>query len=237
MSSKHILTAIMCSLLITLISSCHHSTEPKPTIGSIKGTVRSTLPGNPIVAQTSYIFVEDSLWVTIHESGEYSISNVNQGNYIFLCSSLSYRDTTVNIKIIGGKTINYNFYLSPDSTTGRIYGEFQDMTLFSQNLETNPDLADWGNRQVFEGVTGATLQTKTMHYDVPDRCVFLGDSLLAYSDAFGQFWLEIQCGTYPITGSCEGYFDKSRVITVLPDTRHYLNFFLFRKDSTELTTR
>jgi hypothetical protein len=69
----------------------------------------------------------------------------------------------------------------------------------------------------------------TLEYEVPERQVFLGDSLLTVSDGFGQYWFELQSGTYWIRGSCEGYKDVSQVVRVLPDSKTYYNFFLPRE--------
>ena len=59
--------------------------------------------------------------------------------------------------------------------------------------------------------------------------VFIGDSLLSYADVYGQYWFEIQCGTYPMTGKSAGFSSETKVIKVLPDVKVYLNFYLPKK--------
>lgn len=234
---KIFLMLILQILFISFFIKCDNATEPKETKGIVTGTVKNVLLGDGSIIHPAYIFLEDSLIATTNEFGEYSISSIENGSYFITCSSLGFRDTTTQVQVIAGKTVTHDFYLTPDSSTGRIYGEFQDMTLFNNSLETNPSLAEWDAEQIFASVTGATIQAKTLMYDVPDRKVFLGDSLLAITDGFGQYWIEIQCGTYCITGSCEGYKDAMQVIKVLPDTRVYVNFFLYREAATILTSK
>jgi len=231
------LMLILQIFFVSFFIKCDNATEPKEIRGTVTGAVKNVLPGDGSIIHPAYIFLEDSLIATTNESGEYAIYSIEQGSYLLICSSLGYRDTTTQVQVVGGKTVTHDFYLTPDSSTGRIYGEFQDMTLFNNNLETNPSMAEWDDEQIFASVTGATIQAKTLMYDVPDRKVFLGDSLLAITDGFGQYWIEIQCGTYCITGTCEGYKDAMQVIKVLPDTRVYVNFFLYREAAAKLTLR
>jgi hypothetical protein len=231
------LMLILQILFISFFMKCDNATEPKEIRGTVTGTVKKILSGDGSIIHQAYIFLEDSLVATTNESGEYTISSIEQGSYFLICSSLGYRDTTTQVQVVGGKTVTHDFYLIPDSSTGKIYGEFQDMTLFNNNLETNPSLVDWDAKQIFSDITGATIQAKTLMYDVPERKVLLGDSLLAITDSFGQYWVEIQCGTYCLKGCCEGYKDATQVIKVLPDTRVYVNFFLYREAAAKLASK
>jgi hypothetical protein len=217
------------SIMLVVITCDKNPSEPKPTIGTIQGNVKSILPGNSTAIHPAYIIVEDRLLATTDENGNYVIASIEEGTYQLTCSALNYRDSTEQVSVLGGKTINHDFYLTPDSSIGRVYGEFQDVTLFNQRLQADPSLAQWDAKKIFDAATGATVQAKTFGYEIPNRKVFLGDSLLAISDVWGQYWFKIQCGTYPITGSCEGYYDSTQVIKVLPDARSYVNFFLRRK--------
>ena len=230
---KRVLLILLLEMGCMLIFlNCENSTEPKEATGMIAGSVRSVLLRDLAIIHPAYIFLADSLLATTDEHGDYLISSIEEGMYPLTCSALNYRDSTEQVGVLGRKTVIHNFYLTPDSSIGRVYGEFQDVTLYNQGLETNPSMADWDAKRIFDDVTGATVQAKTFGYEVPDREVFLGDSLLAISDAFGQYWFKIQCGTYPITGSCEWYYDRGRVTRVLPDTPIYVNFFLHRKEGT-----
>ena len=215
-------------LFLSMISCDHNnSTGPKETKGTVQGTVKSV---NDTPIHPAYLFSQDSLLANANEQGKYTITSIEEGSLTLTCSALNYRDTTVQVQVQGGQTVIVDFMMTPDSTMGKVFGEFQDMNLFADSLKTNPSLANWDAKYIFDAVTGATIQYKTLKYPVPDRKVYLGDSLLAIADAWGQYWFKIQCGTYRITGSCDGYNDASRVIKVLPDTRVYVNFFLTRKE-------
>jgi hypothetical protein len=179
----------------------------------------------------AYIFSRDSLVATTDKNGSFQLLSLEPGNYFFTCSAINFRDTTMQVNVIGSQTTNLVFELMPDSSTGRVYGEFQDGTFFQEMLQKNPELTSWSEKELFEGVTGATLQSKTLKRELPYRNVFLGDSLLAVSDDFGQFWFEVQSGTYPIKGTCEGYHEKIEIFQVLPNERTYITFVLKRKVS------
>lgn len=217
------------SLVLLVINCDDNPTEPKPAIGTIKGTVKIISSGNPGIIYPAYIFFEENLLATTDAQGNYLISPIDEGSYQLTCSALNYRDSTEQVNVLGGKTTAHDFYLTPDASTGRVYGEFQDVTLYNQRLQTDPSMAGWDAKKIYDAATGATVQAKTFGYEIPARKVFLGDSPLDSTDVWGQYSFRIQCGTYPITGSCEGYNDTTQVIKVLPDQSIYVNFFLRRK--------
>jgi hypothetical protein len=212
-----------------LLLNCGNSTEPKKTSGTLTGSVKSSATGNAVPIVSAYIFWGDSLLATTDNQGNYSVASLVEGSHSLTCSALGYRDSTAQVRVDGGKAASHNFVLAPDSSTGRVYGEFEDMTLYSEALQANPALASWDSKQMFSGVTGATLQGKYLGYELPPRQVLLGDSILALADDFGQFWFEIQSGTYPIKASCEGYHSDTQVIRVLSGERQYATFFMVRK--------
>jgi hypothetical protein len=90
-------------------------------------------------------------------------------------------------------------------------------------------MADWDSKTVYDAATGATIQFKTLHVEIPERRVTLGDSLLASADGWGVYYFKIRTGTYSITGSCDGYESVTQVVHVEPNGRQYVNFFLPRK--------
>jgi hypothetical protein len=216
--------------LTLFLMTCDSSTDPKETKGTLQGTVWYGSSG----IYPAFIFSGDSLWATTDENGHYLISALEEGNYELLCSALNYRDTTVQVAVSGGKTTTFDIDLVPDTSTGLIYGEFQDIILFNENVQTNPELAYWNPMMIYQATTGATMIDKFLQYDVPDRQIWLGDSLLRKSDEWGQFVLRLQIGTYPLSGSCAGYYSISRVVKVLPDTIVYVNFFMNRTDQPKL---
>ena len=200
MGNSNIFKATIILAAITFFSHEQCTKESKETKGDIKGVVKA-------INQNSS-----------HEEGTYEL----------ICSALNFRDTIEYVKVVGGETVRHDFSLQPDSTMGRIVGEFQDLFIFKDSLQNNPGLADWDEKQIFDAATGATIQMKWLQDPVGDREVYLGDYLLGKSDAFGQYGFILQCGTYPVEGKCEGYISKTHIVKVLPDTKIYLNFILER---------
>jgi len=49
---------------------------------------------------------------------------------------------------------------------------------------------------------------------------------MKYADVYGQYWIKIQCGTYPLTGKSDGYSSETEVVKVLPSSKIYNNFYL-----------
>jgi hypothetical protein len=123
------------------------------------------------------------------------------------------------------KSDNYN---ETPTSTGTLYGEFQDGTLFAQKSNENPDLQGQTAEQMWEGVTGATLQAITLQYQVPERKVIIEDSIVAISDGFGQFHCTLPSGKHTLTGTCDGYITKSQTIEIVPDTKNYVIIVLER---------
>ncbi|MBN2102941.1 hypothetical protein JW835_02770 [bacterium] len=229
---------ILIFILAALIA-CERIMEPENEIGHmntinrVKGFVYSRVQPDQSIAP-AYIIMEDSLLAITDNQGAYVIDSLEIGIHFITCSALNYRDTTVQINVSGTDTINMDFYLTPDRSTGRIYGEFHDIPLFNEIIQNEPEKLTWDDQQMFEGTTGATIQKKWLHYDIPQIYLYLGDSLISGCDAFGQFWCELQSGTYPIRGTCGGYQDAVQVVKVLPDEKTYVNFFMER---TNIDTR
>jgi len=205
------------------------TTEPKPTGGKVSGFVNNSTSGQIIVNRDCFIFYDDSLLATSSNDGSFSVNFKQDGTYQLLCSSLGYLDATAQVVVNGGKTTAYNFTLTPDSRKGRIYGEFQDMNLFIEKAAAKPELNTWNSKEIWDGVTGATLQSQTLQYLVPDRNIILGDSVLKVTDGYAQIWVELQQGTYYLKGTCEGYKDAGNVVHVYPDSAQYVNFYLYRQ--------
>ena len=231
MVKKQTLFLCIPAVIIFLIFACQHSTEPAKLRVTLSGTVYPAQTNAPAV-HPAYLFLGDSLIAVTDEAGNYSIPSIESGTYGFVCSALGYRDTTVQVTVEKQNSVQ-DFYLIPDQSTGRVYVEFQDQTLWDEAVSTHPELDSWSSVELFEGVTGATLQTKWLHVELPDRILFLGDSLLAYSDGFGQCWASLQCGTYPLTGVCDGYRSDTRTVKIVPYTppegeKSYVIFFMNR---------
>jgi len=191
--------------------------------GTLTGVIRSGEIG-----LQGFLFWEDSLLTTTGSDGTFLLEKMKPGHYSLTASALGYGDTTQTINVVSAETTTVVFNLRPDSRKGQVLGEFQDGAFFRQMSLQNSDLQKWSEKEIFEGGTGATLQAKTFGPELPDRKVFLGDSLLGFADAWGQYAITIPWGTYPLTGTCEGYQSQTRVVKVVPNGRVYLNFYLWK---------
>jgi hypothetical protein len=228
MGKLNIFKAVIVLIVFAIFTQLNCTRESNETKGDIKGVVKELKQNSEAVIYPAYIIYEDTLLATTNESGEYLISSLKEDTYTLICSALNFRDTIEQVKVVGGGTVTHNFSLQSDNTTGILVGEFQDLLIFNDSLETNPGLAEWDGKKIFDAATGATIQMKWLNYPVGNREVYLGDDLLGISDAWGQYGFIIQCGTYCFTGKCEDYKSKTHIVTILPDTKIYLNFFLER---------
>jgi hypothetical protein len=231
MDKRQTIFRLIPAAAVFLVLACQHATEPGKSRVTLSGTVYPAQPGSPAI-QSAYLFMGDSLMAVTDETGHYHIASIESGSHDFICSALGYSDATVEVTV-GRENTLHDFYLTPDESTGRVYAEFQDQTLWLDALADHPELDTWNDRELFEGTTGATLQTKWLQIELPDRILFLGDSLLAYSDGFGQCWAKLQCGTYPLTGVCEGYRSVTRTVHIVPyappeSEKSYVIFFMNR---------
>jgi hypothetical protein len=52
-------------------------------------------------------------------------------------------------------------------------------------------------------------------FDVYPASIYIGDSLFAETDDYGQYWFEVQIGTYPITVVSEGWKDSLQIKEVV----------------------
>ena len=217
-------TVMVFTIAILCFLSC--TKESNDTKGDVRGVV--TIQNKETVICPAFIINGDTLLAKTNESGEYEITSLEEGTYKLICSALNFRDTIEYIEVGGGETVMHDFSLQTDSTMGRLLGEFQDGLIFKDSLQTNPELANWDEKQIFDVATGATIQMIWLQYPVGDREVYLGEDLLGKSDAFGQYAFKIQSGTYCFKGKCEGYVSKTHIVKILPDTKFYLNFVLER---------
>jgi hypothetical protein len=115
------------------------------------------------------------------------------------------------------------------SAEGKVYGEFEDLRLFRASLADNPEMGEWSEKEVWDGLSGATIQAKTLRRAVPDRTVLLDGRILAYADVFGQFWISLPPGSYTLVGRCKGYRDCRVTVTVSAGSVQYSNFYLDRR--------
>ena len=209
-------------LLLLSIISCDDKIE-QTSVGIYSGKITS-VSGTPIYP--FYIIEGDSLLSIFSENNQFSIE-LEEGEHEIVFSAIGYSDTIIPIQINGD--IHADIKLKENKETGRIYGEFQDLKLFQQKVSENNDLAKWSDKQIMDGVTGATIMENNNSTNFEQAQVFIGDSMLGYADVYGQYWFDIQCGTYPLTGKSAGFSSETKVIKVLPRAKVYLNFFLPKK--------
>ncbi len=193
----------------------------------LQGTVKNMLDNEPV--HPAFLILGDELLSTIDESGTYEIKTLDPGIYFLVCSAINYADKTMQVELKEGHVASNDFMLSPDSSEGRVYGELHDQTLYDEQLMLNPSLADWNSKELFDGVSGATLQTMTFGLDLPASEIFIGDSLFSVTDGFGQYWFDVQPGTYPLRVSSIDYRDTMQIVKVQKDGRVYANFILSEK--------
>ncbi len=208
-------------LMILIFDSCEKEIQTKT---ALLGTVLNISDDEAIYP--AFLILGDELLATTDKSGKYEISTIEPGTYSLVCSAMNYSDRTVQLDVKEGNTIVYDFLLSPDDSKGRVYGELHDQTLYNEQLTVNPSMADWNGKELFDGVSGATIQTMTFGFDLPASEIYIGDSLHALTDGFGQYWFDIQSGTYPIRVSCPGHRDTMQIVKVESDARVYANFIL-----------
>lgn len=217
--NSHVYLFLLFGALI--ISSCSKEAR-KDTI--LNGRVTNLMDGKAIFP--AYLILGDELLATTQEDGSYEISSLDPGNYSLLCSAINYGDNTVQVDVSQGETLSNDFQMLVDDRKGRVYGEFHDQELYQEQLISDPQKASWSEKELFDGVSGATIQTS---YDEPSSETYVGDSLYAYADGYGQFWYDIQCGTYPVRGSAFGYGDSLLIISIKPESEIYINHILSKQ--------
>lgn len=149
---------------------------------------------------------------------------LDPGEHELIFSAICYLDEIAMVNITGNtsKVIT----LTENSEAGRVYGEFQNILALEQKIEENNDIANWNEEQIYDGVTGATILEDNSSTEFQHAELFIGNSLTDYGDVYGQYWIKIQYGTYPITGKSEGYASKTQIVKILPDSRIYKNYYL-----------
>jgi len=213
-------------VVFALFNSCSKDSE-HIVENTIKGTVKNQLNQKPV--HPAYIIYDNELLATTNEDGNFEITSLKAGNYSLICSAINFGDKVVQVVVEDEKILNNDFYLTPDESMGKLIGEFQDKILLDESFINNPEKADWNAEQIHDGVSGATIQVKNKPVPNVMSHVFLEDSILAEADEYGQYWFELQSGTYPLMAVSEGYVDQLRIIRVETDSLFFVNFILERK--------
>ena len=211
-------------ILLAALSICSSCEKEDSDETVLLGTIKSKLDDQAIFP--AFLILGDELLATSDESGDYKITSLAPGEYTLVCSSINFDDESIVIEIEEGKITSNDFLMSPGNSLGSVYGELHDQGLYDEQLMDDPSMAAWTNQELYDGVSGATIQTMTFGYDLPSAEIYIGDSLLALTDGFGQYWVDLQAGTYPLRVSMPGYSDSTQIIRVEPDSDNYSNFIL-----------
>ena len=209
---------------ITTVLLCSSCKDENQGWTLIQGSVLS-MEGHKQV-HPAFLIIGNELLASTREDGSFEIDSHEPGLYSMICSSLGFRDTLIQIEVKEGTVTMLDFFLTTDDSRGRIYGELHDQSLYDAQLTKNPSMASWNGKELFDGVSGATIQTMTFGYDLPSAEIYIGDSLIALTDGFGQYWVDLQSGTYPLRVSMPGYRDTTQIIQVEPDSHIFANFIL-----------
>lgn len=207
--------------LLIAIFSCDNPTSPVNVKAIFSGEIKNAAKGEPV--SPVYIFESDSLISTVDQNNHYSIE-LDYGEHEITFSALGFLDNVVPIKINGN--IQKEIKLTENSASGRIYGEFQNLVIFQQKIAEFNNLKNWTEKEIMDGMTGATIQGDYSDPNFEQAQLFIGDSLMGYADVWGQYWMKVQCGTYPLTGKSKGFLSKTRIVKVLPESKIYINFYL-----------
>lgn len=206
-----------------VFSSCSKN-DPQFGKTMLVGKVTDEQKNNTI--SPAFIFSGGELLAVVAETGKFQINSFEMGKHSVTCSAIGYADQTKNVEINDGHVTTVEFNLTADNANGKIYGEFHDLTLYQEQLLVNPAIGTWNSEELFDGVSGATMQRMTILHEESEIQVAIGDSIVAFSDGYGQYWFELQCGTYELAGSCIGYKSSKQTVQIKKDEVRCVNFIL-----------
>ncbi|MCK5691453.1 MAG: carboxypeptidase-like regulatory domain-containing protein [Bacteroidales bacterium] len=217
---KYLRLLCLCAMFM-LFAGCTEKIESTET--GMKGSVKNIT--QDALIHPAYIIQGQELLATTDEDGNYEISSLEEGVYSLVCSALNYGDQSLQLAIEEGVIVDQDFLLTPDEQSGTLYGELHDQVLYDEQLISNPGMADWTGKELFDGVSGATIQKKSFP-DLPPGDIYIGDSLFFSTDEYGQYWGDIQHGTYPIRVTLSEYPDSMQILRIVPDSSAFANFIL-----------
>ncbi len=195
------------AVTLFLLAACSKKEEPTQT--TLTGSVKNSL--NETSIHPAYIIYDQQLITTTLEDGSYEVTSLEGGTYSMICSAIGYSDQLIQVVIENGKTIGNDFLLTPDETISAVMGELHDEMLYQEQLIKDPSMAEWTDQQLFDGVSGATIQGKNFDFEVFPASIYIGDSLFAETDDYGQYGFEVQMGTYPIRVVLQGWKDSIQI--------------------------
>lgn len=113
---------------------------------------------------------------------------------------------------------------------GQVYGEFEDAQLFASALKKKPAMKSWSDEKLFDALSGATIQVKTLGPGTARGEIWQGSTRIAVADGWGQFWFALEPGTWKLVARCEGYEDQPFEIRLEAGSSQYRNVYLDRKN-------
>lgn len=221
-SSLFLFTA--CILLIASQFTSCTKTEDEIVETTLTGSIVSFTTEKAIFP--AFIIHEDELLATTNEEGTFTLTNIDAGSYKILFSALGFADREMEIQVEENIINMLDIHLNSDHDAGRMVGEFQDGPLYQTEVAADPDKMNWTEKEIYDGVSGATIQPWRWPVEISEGEIYLGDSLIASADEYGQFWYALQSGTYPITAKTEGYKDLTRIISIKTNEKGYSNFVM-----------
>jgi hypothetical protein len=228
-------TALLSIAILTSVLSCDSPTEsknkkdtptePKTEKSLIFGFIQDATTGLAI-GHPAWVLKGDKLLATTNSTGAFEIQSLDAGTYTFTGAALDHRDTSFTVQVAKGDTVQVDFRLAPDNIEKRVIGEFQNAVMFRDSLSVRPEMAGWTGKQIYDELTGATIQGKPPMDDFNEHQVFIGDSLVSTADNWGQYSFRLKANTVPLRGVCPGYRDTVIVATLSPAGRIIVNFFM-----------
>ncbi len=149
--------------------------DPKISRGNVQGTVTDSVSGDLIESVNIVVGSSDT---KTDKQGNYSLTGIKAGNRLLSAKKCGYEYYTANISIAAGQTTDYDFSMTPVSTTGTVSGmvtdadsgdPLEDVRVKIRSVETFTD-AD-GNYKltgVKEGTSTITAK-KTGYFNSSDR--------------------------------------------------------------------
>ena len=94
-------------------TTCNLALEPKPTTGTISGTVTEEGTGTPIAGAS--VSTQPATTIAISDTqGNYKIDDVAPGSYTLTASASGYTDDSTNVTVTAGQTSTANLALQAD---------------------------------------------------------------------------------------------------------------------------
>lgn len=120
------------SILFFLFSLIFVSSSFAQKGGSIKGTVKSDVNGEPLFF-VNVVLSGTKFGVSTDESGFYSLNQIPAGKYTLKLSTINYETISKEIEVVEGKTLSLNFLMKTSATS------LQNVVIDGSSIDTKND--------------------------------------------------------------------------------------------------